>query len=235
VRIRSDFIQKVKSGIYQIRNKINNKIYIGSTYNFRLRWNQHKSLLRNNIHPNKHLQRSFNKYEEINFDFEILEYIEDKNKLIEKEQYWIDKTNSNKDKYGYNICPNAGSSLGIIMSEETKTKISNANKGHITTEEHKNKISIANKGKPKSEEHKRKLSDSVKGFKHTKKNIEKIRKSHQGEKAYQSILKNDDVIKIKIMLKEGIEKVKNIAKMFGVSYQTIQAIKKERTWKHIKI
>jgi len=42
--------------IYQIRNKINNKIYIGSTNNINKHWNNHKSKLNNKIHENSYLQ-----------------------------------------------------------------------------------------------------------------------------------------------------------------------------------
>lgn len=55
---------------------------------------------------------------------------------------------------------------GIPRPQETKNKISNANKGKIRgipkTQEHKNNISIALKGKPKSKEHRIKNSDSHK-------------------------------------------------------------------------
>ena len=32
---------KMKSGIYGIKNKINNKIYVGQTYEFNYRWGKH--------------------------------------------------------------------------------------------------------------------------------------------------------------------------------------------------
>ncbi|QIW88501.1 hypothetical protein [Pseudanabaena phage PA-SR01] len=46
------------SGIYQIINKENGKIYIGSTLNFKMRFRGHKSELRRGIHGNAHLQNS---------------------------------------------------------------------------------------------------------------------------------------------------------------------------------
>lgn len=67
--------------IYQIRNKINNKIYIGSTNNVRKRWNNHRSKLNNNIHENQYLQKAWNKYGEINFQFSIIEEVEDSNRI----------------------------------------------------------------------------------------------------------------------------------------------------------
>ena len=51
-------------GIYMIRNLSNNKVYIGQSTNINRRWNDHKMKLKNNIHYNEHLQKSYNKYGE---------------------------------------------------------------------------------------------------------------------------------------------------------------------------
>jgi uncharacterized protein YlaI len=56
-------------------------------------------------------------------------------------------------------------SYGKHPSEETKRKISDAEKGKHLTEETKKKISIANKGKRCSEETKKKMSNAQKGGK----------------------------------------------------------------------
>ncbi|MBQ8035760.1 MAG: GIY-YIG nuclease family protein, partial [Proteobacteria bacterium] len=54
-----------KYGIYGIRNRINDKLYIGKTMvSFGDRWDCHKAQLRANYHDNKHLQYSWNKYVE---------------------------------------------------------------------------------------------------------------------------------------------------------------------------
>jgi hypothetical protein len=47
------------AGMYMIINKIDNKKYIGSTISAtEHRWGQHKSLIINNAHYNKHLQNT---------------------------------------------------------------------------------------------------------------------------------------------------------------------------------
>ena len=116
---------KNKSGIYQIRNLVNNKIYIGSATNLRKRLNTHINKLKTNIHENKKLQNAFNKYGERNFTLEIIEFVEDKSKLLEHEQYWMNRFNVVKD--GYNIQPIAGNSLGRIVTQETREKMSKNN------------------------------------------------------------------------------------------------------------
>lgn len=78
-----------KSGIYCILNLQNQKKYIGSSNNLYERLKNHDNQLNSNTHFNKILQNSWNKYKKENFIFIILEYC-NKNKLIEKEQFYID-------------------------------------------------------------------------------------------------------------------------------------------------
>jgi group I intron endonuclease len=113
------------SGIYQIKNLINGKIYIGSSISVKRRFNEHKKLLRNNKHKNNHLQLSWNKYGENNFIFSLIEKV-DSQFLLTKEQYYIDLSKSYDKKIGYNICKIAGNTLGYIFSEESKIKMSKA-------------------------------------------------------------------------------------------------------------
>lgn len=104
-------------GIYRIRNIINNKCYIGSSIDIRRRFYEHKHKLKFNKHPSYYLQRSYNKYKKENFTYEVIEILDDFNKLIEREQYYIDTLNPE-----YNLCRKAGNTLGFKHSEETKKK-----------------------------------------------------------------------------------------------------------------
>lgn len=52
---------------------------------------------------------------------------------------------------------------GLIVSEETRRKMSEANKNRIYSEETRRKMSEALKGKPRSEETRRKIANSLKG------------------------------------------------------------------------
>jgi hypothetical protein len=53
-------------------------------------------------------------------------------------------------------------SSGVVISEETRRKISEGGKGRTLSEEHKRKLIEANKGKTHSEETKRKMSETHK-------------------------------------------------------------------------
>ena len=110
-----------KTGIYAIINKINGKVYIGSTTkSFKSRWNGHKKELLYKKHINSHLQKAFDKYKASNFKFKIIQIIEkeDLDYIYEIETALIryyDSANPNK---GYNICKIGGSRRGVPMPKE---------------------------------------------------------------------------------------------------------------------
>lgn len=109
----------MSSGIYKIANKITEDFYIGSAVDIERRFGEHTTHLKHNNHPNRILQNMFNKYEIKNISFEIVELVPEIEKLIEKEQYYLDKL-----KPKYNIRKIANSNLGITHSEKTKEQIS---------------------------------------------------------------------------------------------------------------
>lgn len=76
--------------IYTIKNLVNNKIYVGSTKNFKSRKSSHLTNLRNQRHHCIHLQRSFNKYGELNFEFTVHKYLQESDDLFIEEQLAID-------------------------------------------------------------------------------------------------------------------------------------------------
>lgn len=147
--------------IYGILNKISGKYYIGSTVSFSKRKSRHLKLLRENKHHSYLLQKE---WEEGLFEFIILEKVLEKELLIEREQWWIDNTNS-----FYNICKIANSSLGIKRTEETKEKVRQANLG-LKHPEWRNEIKSKAQGgdnhwtkkKKFSQESKNKMSESQK-------------------------------------------------------------------------
>lgn len=116
------------SGIYAIENKLNKKLYIGSSINVRTRKNNHFTDLRNKRHSSSHLQNAFNKYGEGTFIFKVLEYV-DIEELEVAEEKWISKLQAHNRSYGYNSRISVTNNRGLRHSEETKKKISENRKG----------------------------------------------------------------------------------------------------------
>ena len=106
----------MKSGIYKIINKVNGKTYIGKSLDVKERRYSHFYLLRKNKHGNQHLQASFNKYGEKNFEFSIIEFVAD-NQLNTREIHYI-----NTLKPEYNIMKTIENKLR--MSQSSKDKLS---------------------------------------------------------------------------------------------------------------
>lgn len=98
--------------IYNIKNTVNGKLYIGSSSQYTFRRRGHLSLLRRNKHHSIHLQNAWNKYGADSFEFSVIECIltTDRTYLIEREQYWMDTLQSYNQVFGYNISNIAQSS-----------------------------------------------------------------------------------------------------------------------------
>lgn len=108
-------------GIYMIKNKVNNKAYIGQSNDIYGRWKEHICSLRKDNHYNNHLQRAWNKYGADNFDFIIIEECSE-DRLDEREIYWIEKQHTYDN--GYNQTKGGGGMRGFNFDEETRHKMS---------------------------------------------------------------------------------------------------------------
>lgn len=158
--------------IYKHTNKINGKCYIGQTYDIKKRW--HSSCY-------KHCEKFYNaikKYGWNNFTHEILIKC-DENNVDYWESYYISKYDSMNN--GYNL--NSGGNKYKIFSEETKLKISKANKGKKRSAEDIEKNRIGHIGIIHTEETKEKLRQANLGKHHTEEAKEKNRQAHLGKKA----------------------------------------------------
>lgn len=131
--------------------------------------------LKRGDHHSRPLQRAWGKYGPENFVFEIIESISDRGLLISREQAAFDALRPE-----YNACKVAGSTVGVVCSDETRAKLSRAHKGRSFSEETRKRISQAQKsryadgslgaatsarqlGRKLSEETKKKLSEKARG------------------------------------------------------------------------
>jgi group I intron endonuclease len=179
--------------IYKIVNLVNDKFYVGSTTNKKVRFREHRKQLRGNRHHCKHLQAAWNKYGEEKFDFRVVEEVPNEQALHEVEDRWL------KEHFGKPHCYNSGAAavapwrgvygaehfnFGKEMATAQKEQISQTLKdfyaqdyfnhprvGKQHTEETKAQISASKKanpiayweGKERSEETKAKISEAQLG------------------------------------------------------------------------
>lgn len=132
---------KNSSGVYQIRNLLNQIVYVGSTKNFGVRHEKHVEILfSKKRRGNRHLKNAVKLYGIENFVFEPIIITEnEKDALLGAEQKEIDKfviqckRDPNKKKIDHNRCYNirikADSNRGITLSEETKKLMSETASG----------------------------------------------------------------------------------------------------------
>lgn len=118
-----------KCGIYCIRNLINNKVYIGKSYNIYNRIAAHiYNLTVKSKDENRHLIAAWHKYGRENFEYFVLEYLPVDEELVKaRELYWMEVYDSTNRDFGYNL--RKDSSTKMIVHKETKELISQLNKG----------------------------------------------------------------------------------------------------------
>lgn len=82
--------------IYEIKNRINEKVYIGQTVNFNKRMKEH--IYGRNARQNSVIDMAILKYGKGNFDFTIIDKAVNQIDADEKERYYIKHFNT--------LCPN---------------------------------------------------------------------------------------------------------------------------------
>ncbi len=97
--------QANKSGIYQIRNLVDGKVYIGSCKTFKVRAKQHETQLTNCNHFNRHLQSAWNKHGGDVFLFKVLEIVngEKKDRTKREEEILLELYYSGRWEECYNF------------------------------------------------------------------------------------------------------------------------------------
>ena len=144
--------------IYKFTNRINDKVYIGQTYNLQTRLNSHKSKALNT--KNK-FYNAVRKYGWENFELSILSTItantkEELSTLLDKlEIEYIRQYNSYKS--GYNSTLGGHSKRGYKLSEEFSEKC----KSRTYSDDTRKKMSISAKNRIISEETRLKLRNSA--------------------------------------------------------------------------
>lgn len=158
------------SGIYQILCVSTGKVYIGSTVNLRQRYGDHWGILRRGKHHNPALQNAWNAYGADAFAFTAIELVAP-DRLIEREQYYLDTIRPYDRTIGYNYRRIAETSKGLRWNEESRHRFSEQLQGRHYGDSWREKIARAltgRKGPPRSAEARRKTAEAQRGNTHTK-------------------------------------------------------------------
>ena len=138
------------SGVYQIRNLLDGKVYVGRSVTVEKRWSGHRTALRNGSHRNPHLQAAWLKYGEESFVFELLEEVPPDG-LPVREGHYCNALCVFDPRRGYNLDV-VDTSGGQTVSVESRRKMSASKKGkpgpwagktRVMSAEHKAKILAA--------------------------------------------------------------------------------------------
>jgi len=111
-------------GIYKIVNTATGQCYVGQSQRVKKRLREHFRLLRNNKHPNSHLQKAFNKYGAASFLGSIEIECKDLTELDSLEEAFLKKEAWFEEETVYNIADFAKAPMrGKTHNEQTREKI----------------------------------------------------------------------------------------------------------------
>lgn len=228
------------TGIYQIFNKVNNKVYIGQTSErFQRRYWHHNWNLSNGSHHNKFLQNSWNKYGSNNFEFRIIHVLKDGEDINLLEKQYIKQFNATEYEYGYNMQDGGQpESMHRFISEESRKIVGEKNRQHMLgrklSDETRAKMRASSKHCGPGSDGRKRISEYMSNRTVSDATKEKLRVINTGSKSPVTHLTEDDVLLIKIRLMNH-ELQKYIAADYNVSLGAISAIANDVTWKHVKV
>lgn len=164
-----------KSGIYKITLRGTNRHYIGRSVNLWSRLRAHVYCVESQ--PTKHaaIHRAVKEFGFKAFDYSVLAFC-DPGALSALEDHFIKEFDCLKK--GFNKCKSGQDYLNMECSEETRRKISEANKGKKRTPEAIKRSSDARKGRVTTKEHCAKLSAALKGRKKSPEHVAKVKAIH---------------------------------------------------------
>ena len=188
-------------GVYLIKNRINGMVYVGSSKDLPRRIWQHRRDLKKGCHHNRHLQNSWNKHGEENFDIsEICWCALGDRAIVEKSV--ADQYGAFDRATGFNI----GDPMLVVVSEETRKRMSEGMKG----------VNTWMKGRKQSPESLAKRLIKQRGMKRTPESRNRYRESKIGIKNPNYKLTDAQCDEIRLLMRTKIPR-SDIANKFMVS------------------
>lgn len=236
-------------GIYKILNIDTKDFYIGSSLNVYRRMYSHQTLLRNNRHPNIHLQRAWNKYGQEKFEYIVLEYVDCK--INERQLHRIEQQYLDDLIPSYNISRDAISPLSTKHAprkkshtektlpqnkenwNEVKSKISNTVKS-LWADGQFREYQLSCMNSPEAKEN---YSNSMRERWENPEYKERVRASMSNKflsgNNKSSNLSEDDVLLIRELARVGTP-LKEIERLYETSRRVIWRIVTRRTWNFVQ-
>ncbi len=248
------------AGVYEIRNTLDNKVYIGSSINVGARLNAHKNHLKRGEHASAHLQAAWAKYGHDAFKFKQLIVCAEKDILF-YEQRIMDGYKANLREFGYNRRIVVETCAGMKLSDEHKAKIAakvprgkdhqyygvglcakayqmaaDLKRGKPMPAEQRAKLSAATKGKKKHPGFGAILSAARKGVPYSEQARRNMSIARTGmvqtreAKEHKGKLTYEKVAELRKLASDGVGPHSKLAEMFGVSRGRISAILRGESW-----
>ncbi len=219
--------------IYYIRNKQNNKGYVGQTIKTaKRRWQFHCSNAKHNKNQCLLLERAIRKYGLESFEIEILEKCTSIKTLNEAEVKWIQEKNT-LTPHGYNI---ESGGRNNKWTDDQKAKMRKIQNNRSPEWQANLKEGLKKRGSEWREH----LSESRQGYKPTEAQLKglehgrvKGRKGMKGEKNGRSKLTPDDVREIRRSYSAKEMSQQKLADKFEVSQGLVGMIIRRKAWDHI--
>ena len=208
--------------IYRATNTVNGKMYIGKTVKtLEVRKREHLNSAKRGVETIFH--KVIRKYSEQMFRWDILAVAGNEEVLMSLEKKFIYLYNTYAGS-GYNMTEGGDGVSGLVCSEETRRKLSEANKGKKASEESKRKMSEARKGRKLSEEAKKKIGEVHKGRKLSEEAKKKIGEVQKGKKKHseESRKKISEFNKGKLTSEETKQKMSEARKLYWANKQSKQ-------------
>jgi len=226
------------SGVYEIVNQINGKRYIGSGKNTRTRISAHLYKLRRGVHPNAHMQASYNKHGNI-FCGRVILRCQPEN-LLMYEQLAIDGFAVCNPSIGYNKRRIAESNTGMCEisrkvisikvgklweNPEYRARMSAAHIGHNFNDgmAAARRANVGRKRPPMSDEQRAKISAALTGRKLSASRIEQMRMSATGRKP-------NDETRAKLRIARAKQAPPMLGKIFSEDHKRKISESNKTTW-----
>lgn len=160
-------------GVYLVRNKLNGKLYVGSSHKLANRWRNHRTGHGSAIY----LTRAVKKYGSDNFEFSILEECQ-RADLPRVEGEWI-KILGTVAPDGYNLSSFTGNG-GQVRHPDSIARQSAKLKGRVMSAEWREKLAAAKRGRKITPEHAAKLHAGRRGQRLTQQEIDALTAARVG-------------------------------------------------------